>query len=751
MPPSRPRSRERRPRYSLTLRLVAPFVVIGWLIATGAALKYIPPLTPTGSRSVLGSSVGANSPVVKAAILDAKRFDFPVASEVVIVQHKKGGLSAAALTQTAHATLLLDEHKLPGLRQIGGGLPIASTGRLLSLHPVHATTVLTFLLFKPDISYIRCTLLAERYAARYLNHHGDGLVGVTGAYPAEYHQGLAISGSLSLVQWLAIGILIAVVGLTFRSLVAPLLTLLSAGIAYELSQRLLSLATIHLGVSVPSELDPIIVVLLLGLMTDYSVFYLTAFRRKLDDGAPRKVAAPLAFREITPIVAVAGFTVAIGVALIELAHLPLFSALGPGLAITVAVTVVVAMTFIPAALALLGKYALWPHTQAVAIGEARQRFQRLVTHPWIGGVLAVLAVGGLVWLSLPLGSFSLGIDLIGDLPAHSQSVRAAEVAGRAMSPGVIAPTEVLVTGAGSTNLGALAHLQTLIQHEPGVSGVVGPGDDVAGVPLGVFVSATGQAARYLVVFRHDPFSSYAIADYNRLEQAMPRLLARSGLRGATTHYTGDTALAADIAHTAIHDLVEVAVAVILVDFLLLALYLRAIVAPLVLVAASALVVASALGITMLVFPATAGANGYTFYAPFATEVLLLSFGTDYNLFLTGEIWNAARRRRFRRAVAHGGSVASAGINVAGATLGLSFAVLLVVPLRSFGELAVAIFGGLVIDSFIVRFFVVPGVLSLLGTRAGWPGHRLQAGEEADVPTELTPLAGWQEDSDSRTA
>ncbi len=731
-----PGGRHARPRYSRLLRWLAPVVIVGWLVATGAALIYIPPLAPIGSRNVIGSTISRSSPAIKAQILDAKRFAFPLGAQEVVVQHRSQGLSAGAQLNTLRRAIDLDRHALPGLRGIGGAVPVANDSGVVSGLRGRANTALTFLLYPPRVNFARATVLAEEYGHRYLGKPADGLVGVTGAYAAETAQNRALSSSLSLVEWLAVGILLLVVGLTFRSVVAPLLALVASAVAYEVSERLLSLATIHLGVTVPAELDPIIVVLLLGLMTDYTVFYLTAFRRHLAAGGGRAVAAPLAFSEVTPIVFVAGFTVAAGVALIELAHLHLFRSLAAGLTITVSVTVLVAVTFLPAALGLLGRFVLWPKKGSPEGGRGRLRMQRIAANRWIGSVLVLVAVAALVWVSLPIGRLSLGVNLIADLSSSSQTHRAMQAAGKGFAPGVVAPSEVLVSGPGTNDAVKLSRLQSLLGRQPGVAGVVGPADKVSGMPAGVFVSSIGPSARYLVVFKSDPFGSAAIEDLDRLEGSMHRLLATSGISGATVRYAGDTAISAEVAHPARSDLVTVALAVIIVDFLLLALFLRSLIAPLVLVGASVLVVAASLGLVMRLFPSTATVTGFTFYVPFAAEVLLLSFGADYNLFLTGEIWRSARERKFREAIAHGGAVASRGINVAGATLGLTFAVLIVVPLSSFVELGVAMLAGLLIDTFIVRFFVVPGVLSVLGSRAGWPGHRIKVSPRSSQPTEV---------------
>ncbi len=726
-------------------------MIVGWFVATGAVLKYIPPLAPTGSRSVIGATVSRSSPAIEAQILDAKRFAFPLGAQDVVVQRRPQGLSARAQLNTLTHAIDLDRHALPGLQGIGGAVPVANDRGVISALRGRASTALTFLLYSPRVNFAEATALAEQYAHRYLARPSDGLVGVTGAYAAEAAQSRALSSSLSLVEWLAVAILILVVGLTFRSVVAPLLALVAAGIAYEVSERLLSLATVHLGVTVPAELDPIIVVLLLGLMTDYTVFYLTAFRRHLATGGGRTVAAPLAFSEVTPIVVVAGFTVAAGVALIELAHLHLFSSLAPGLTITVAVTVLVAVTFLPAALGLLGKFVLWPKMAPPSGGRGRLRMQRMAANRWIGSVLVLVAVAALVWVSLPIGRLSLGVNLIADLSSSSQTNRAMQAAGKGFAPGVVSPSEVLVSGPGASDVAKLDRLQGLLGRETGVAGVVGPADRISQMPTGIFLSSTGPSARYLVVFRSDPFGSAAIEDLDHLQSSMHRLLATSGLPGVTVRYAGDTALSAEVAHPARSDLIRVAVVVIVVDFLLLAIFLRSLVAPLVLVGASVLVVAASLGLVMRLFPSTETVSGFTFYVPFATEVLLLSFGADYNLFLTGEIWRSARKRRFREAIAHGGAVASRGINVAGITLGLSFAVLIVVPLRSFAELGVAMLAGLVIDTFIVRFFVVPGVLSVLGSRAGWPGHRLAVSPRSSQPTEAPSGGGESRDGVSRSA
>lgn len=86
-----------------------------------------------------------------------------------------------------------------------------------------------------------------------------------------------------------------------------------------------------------------------------------------------------------------------------------------------------------------------------------------------------------------------------------------------------------------------------------------------------------------------------------------------------------------------------------VNFMLLALFLRALVAPLYLLAASLLSVAATLGLTTYVFQVLLGHDDLTYYVPFAAGVLLVSLGSDYNVFVVGRIWQEARRTTLREA------------------------------------------------------------------------------------------------------
>ncbi len=211
---------------------------------------------------------------------------------------------------------------------------------------------------------------------------------------------------------------------------------------------------------------------------------------------------------------------------------------------------------------------------------------------------------------------------------------------------------------------------------------------------------------------------------------MPSLLARSGLHGAAVSYAGDTALAQDTVSRTVGDLGRIAVAVLVVDFLLLVLFLRGLLAPIYLLAASVLALGASLGLTTYLFQDVLGGEDITYYVPFAASVLLVALGSDYTIFLVGRIWEEARSRPMRSAIEKAVPRARRAISVAAIALALSFALLALVDLSSFRELAFLLFAGVLVDAFFVRSLLVPALVALFARRG-----RLGKGAEAAEPHE----------------
>lgn len=745
-PPAPPRPRRLAAGYAWVV------VTFRWLIlAAVAAGTY---LAVTGLPS-LGASAGGlaiagvDEPAVRAQAESVRRFGLPLLTRTAVVQHDPNGLSVYAQSRAVLRALEVDKRTvvegpsgdlllaLPVLNAPGSAL--AGSGA--------STTAITYLYTDPGANFGEQVRIAEEYAAL-IDRPDDRLVGVTGTIPVQVEQGELVQEWLPWVELGAVLAIALIIGLTFRSVLAPVITLVAAGGGYVLADRMVGYSAQLIGFSAPGQLQPVLVALVLGITTDYAIFFLSGLEGRLRDGASATRATRDAVAEYLPTVLVAGLTVAAGVLALSVAQTGIFKAFGPGLAITVLAGLVVSVTLVPALLAIFGRWVFWPRrfpsADSVGTGSAapppQQRSSfvvRLVARRRRAGVLAVIVIGVLLAAAFPLLGVKDAVAPASALPAGNPVRLAAEAAADGFAKGVLAPTSVIVSKPGiAGDAASLAEFQRLLESQPGVAGVLGP----ASVPdplrqlesrlselvqARLFIGPGGDTVRYLVVFDADPLGASAVDDLRALRNQVPELLARAGMAGSTVAYAGDTALGLSLADSARADIGRVALAVALVDMFLLVLFLRALVAPLYLLASSFLAVAAAMGLTTLFFQGALDQDGLVFYVPFAAGVLLVSLGSDYNIFSVGHIWDVARTRPLPDALAYAVPRTNRAIGVAGIALAASFAFVALIPVAPFQELAFAMAVGVLLDVFVVRALLVPALISLVGRTSGWPGRRLR--------------------------
>jgi RND superfamily putative drug exporter len=475
------------------------------------------------------------------------------------------------------------------------------------------------------------------------------------------------------------------------------------------------------------------------------------FRAMLEEeeGMERVAAARRATGELLPVVATAGLVIALATGSLYFAQLGFLHGLGPGLALTVLVAMLVAATLVPAALAILGRAMLWPRRaarSAVATehtpGIGGRAVRLAVRHPVL---VATVCCAVLLAAASGLLRIHTSNPQMTNLPPDSSVNRGYVMASKAFVPGMVAPTTVVIEGNGVAHQRApLVKLERLLSQQPNVAGVIGPADNPLSEPLGVAVAKSGNAARYLVVLRSDPLGARAISAVETIRSRMPELMSTAGLSATQALVGGDSALSADTANATHSDLLRVTPIAVAVIFCMLALLLRSLVAPVYLLIASVLGLLAALGLTTYFFQVVLGHSGISIFVPLTIAVLLLSMGSDYNIFLVGRIWQEARVRPLREAIAVAGGRSTRAITVAGVVLAGSFAAAALIPLDSFRELAFGMAVGLLIDALIVRALLVPALISVVGPASVWPGRRAaraRRGYLADATNPRTSATG----------
>lgn len=684
-------------------------VIAAWVAGAVLATSYLP--SGLGSEGAeLGSLLPRSSEALEVEARALRTFGFPLISRSMVVARKEGGFdpgeAAAALRYVART-----DKAETGLKAV----PFDAEGKALEGGNVGDT--LLIYLYAPESEAVTAS---ERFATGLRRATGADTAHITGAFPAAAAETNLVEEHLLWVEIATVALVVGILAIYFRSVLIPLICLGGVGLAYLVSERLLGLVAERFNLPIPEEVEPVIVALLFGVLTDYLVFFVSGFRRRLRRGEERIPAASAVTGELLPVVSTAALMIAGATLTLSLSGVNFLSAFGPAMAIAVLVAAAVSLTFIPACLAIFGRLVFWPHR--IETGEEGAAEERPKTRGQVVGLAArhpvlvvTVCVVGLLAAASGLRHLELGNPIIRGLPGSTQSRQGYNEASAAFGPGVVGPTMVVIEGPGvGSDPQGLAALREKIEAEPGIASVVGPTERLGAAPPGVFVAKDGSAARYLVVLEADPDGPVAPEILSRLEGRLPTLIEQSGLQKASFGVTGDTSVGHELTEDTWQAGLKVAPAALAVLLILLWALLRNRAAPLYLVGSSLLVVAAALGLTVYVFQGLLDYNEIAFFVPVATAILMLALGADYNVFLVSRIWREAERQDLRDAVRTAGSRASSAIAVAGMILGLSFAAVWLIPVAAFRELAFAMFVGLMLDTWVARPLLIPALISLFG-------------------------------------
>src|SRR6478736_6106847 len=240
----------------------------------------------------------------------------------------------------------------------------------------------------------------------------------------------------------------------------------------------------------------------------------------------------------------------------------------------------------------------------------------------------------------------------------------------------------------------------------------------------LFISPDGHSARYLVETKFDPFSTQAMDQVRTILDTARGAQPNTTLSDATVSMVGTTPMYGAMRSYYDHDLRLIIVLTLIVVFLILVALLRAIVAPLYLIASVVISYMSALGLGVDLFQFICHQQIY-WNVPAIAFIVLVAVGADYNLLLITRIREESRngiRSGIIRAVhSTGGVITSAGIIFAASMFGLMFGSVSMMVQTGF-----VIGAGLLIDTFVVRTITVPALAALIGRANWWPAKSRKA-------------------------
>ncbi len=550
----------------------------------------------------------------------------------------------------------------------------------------------------------------------------------------------------------------------FRSLLAPLVTLLPPAFALGISTRFIGgLGANGLKISEITEL--LLIVLLLGAGTDYGLFLVFRVREEIRRGLDAKAAVDHALVRVGESISASAGTVIIALLTLLIASFGIYKDLGVPLALGVAVMLLAGLTLLPALLAIFGKAVFWPSklsADADRAGAWGRVATELVRRParTLGIGLVVFAALAVSALGFRSGGFGGALNAPAGTDAAAGNAILAQHFPQSSSnpanlifaydqpvwdrPAAVVSAELALRSSGQfrqlagpldPNGTVLAPaLYAKLHRELGPPRALKP-IEPAGLRIPVaeynayrstalFVSPDGRTIQFEATLVAGGQQTTAALDATpRIRTVVSLAAARSGARADGV--AGEAAALYDVSSSSNHDLIHIIPIAILAIAVLLALVLRSVVAPLYLIVSVALSYLAALGVSTILFIDIGGSSGLTFILPFLMFIFLLALGEDYNILVMTRIREEAHVRSLRDAVVHAVSRTGPTVSSAGLVLAGTFGVLAVSAGSSpssgqVRDIGAGIAIGILMDTFLVRTLLVPSTVALLGRWNWWP-------------------------------
>jgi putative drug exporter of the RND superfamily len=582
-----------------------------------------------------------------------------------------------------------------------------------------------------------------------VGEEGGLTVHVTGDAPLEVDFESEFEAGEAVLLYVTGVLVLLLLLLIYRSPVIAFVPLITVGIAYAVAGGVIYLLADGGTLDVTDVATALLLVLMFGAGTDYALLlvarYAEALRRTEDHHEALAIALPRA----APAMTASGLTVAAALLALLVADLGSTRNLGPVNAIGVVLVLLAGLTLLPALLAIVGRKGFWPSTKLVAYRPDRIETPQLLPglgplslpmkaedrHPSIREREGIWRkVGGRVLqrpgLALALTSIALALGAIGLTSYQSSgdflaqfrsdvdSTEGFEILREDFPPGQLAPLTVMVEREdGPVTPADMMEVQDRLKRFETLVGPAGAPDE----------SEDKRIVSFNYAFTTDPYANETLDQVPEIRESLddlgPDVRAIVGEASAVQY---------DIRELAQDDLELVVPVILAVILLILIGLLRAIVAPLYLMATVVLSFFGTLGLSLVFFKVFLDETGYDPQLPTFAFMFLVALGVDYNIFLMDRVREESRKHGtsdgiLRALTATGPVITSAGLILAG-----TFATLMTLPITILVEVGFAVALGVLIDTFIVRTVMVPAIVRLVGDASWWPS-RLGRGAGSPPP------------------
>lgn len=605
----------------------------------------------------------------------------------------------------------------------------------------------------------------------------------------------ACTDSLDHTTWATILLVVVVLLAVYRAPLLALVPLVTIAISVWVSLKLLAIMTLIPGVHLVNISKIFAIVILYGAGTDYCLFLISRWREELGAGFDVKEALARGVGGVGGALAASAGTVMVGLGLMALAEFAKVRYAGPAIALSLGVALMASLTLTPALLGLLGRAVFWPRKAPQIFRARIVQFDPakkfgvwdaiaswVARRPVITWCAAALLLAPFIYLGLRVQP---NYRATGELNPRCPGLQGLAAIQKHFNAGEIGPVTVLLTSTqdwssqlgqrelerisgGFSQIDGVAEVRSLVQPvgvpwievhpQPAGKGVfhqallllqpflqcwhdeiIAQGrahyvakiaeEDGAGKPRSVYVT------RIDVVLKTDPFEPASAETLKSIQTWLKVGVTNGNLLGEVipSECYGITAIGKDLAEVTESDRLRVNGFVLLAILaILLVLVRRVWLAAYLLVTVLASYYA-ALGATALMGILWSGAalTNVDWRVPFFLFIILVAVGEDYNILLVARAIEEGKRfgavEGMRRALAKtGGAITSCGLIMAG-----TFATLMLAGLNTLMQIGFALAFGVLIDTFVVRPFLVPAAAIFF-----WGGQR--ESPSAEEPTAVKP-------------
>jgi RND superfamily putative drug exporter len=549
----------------------------------------------------------------------------------------------------------------------------------------------------------------------------DGVDVHIGGYGGQAYDFISSFGESHITLLLmTFGVVILILLFTYRSPILWILPIISAGIANTMAGGVVYLMAKYAGLVVNDQSQYILSILVIGAGTDYALLLTARYREELRTHEDRHEAMAFALHRAAPAIIASAATVVVGLMCLAFADLNSTASLGPVLAVGVATTLLVMVTLLPALLVIFGRWIFWPKRPTFGSPEPTDTGlwakvgDRIKVRPRMVWVATAVVLGFAC-----LGLTQLNANGLSTEDSFTETLDSVTAQNLLFEHDLVDNSNTLQVVTNTDQLGAtqdaLADIDGL--GEPLEPREIEGGRTLFEIPL-KFDYATQEA-------------------FDLVEAARDNV---DGVEGADALVGGGAAFYLDTKTAALRDNKVVIPLVLIVVLVILILLLRALTAPLILVATVVLSFGAALGLSSLLFEYVFGFAGSDPGFPLFAFVFLVALGVDYNIFLMTRVKEETAEFGTRRGSLIALSSTGGVITSAGLVLAATFLVLATLPFVFLVELGTAVALGVLLDTMIVRSVLVTAINLDLGGKIWWPGSLDRNGHTVEPPAEDKQLA-----------